>query len=73
MNSHPAIAESAVTGVKTAEASGEEEVMAIIVGGGDKIESRTLLDHCVQYMSRYAVPRFVVWVDGLKKTAIGKV
>ncbi|HJM92456.1 MAG: hypothetical protein QGG19_11405 [Alphaproteobacteria bacterium] len=73
LNNHPAISESAVIGVKRAVAGGEEEVMAVVIGGGEKIEKRALLDRCVQYMPHYAVPRFVVWVDGLEKTATGKI
>ncbi len=73
LNNHPAVAESAVIGVKTADAGGEEEVMAVLVRGDGEIENAALLDHCVEYMPRYAVPRFVIWADGLEKTATGKI
>ncbi len=73
MNNHSAISESAVIGVKRTVAGREEEVMAVVFGGGEKIENSALLDHCVQYMPHYVVPRFVVWVDGLEKTATGKI
>ncbi|MDP6873059.1 MAG: hypothetical protein QF521_06000 [Alphaproteobacteria bacterium] len=73
LNNHPAVAESAVIGVKTADAGGEEEVMAVLVRGDGEIENTALLDHCVEYMPRYAVPRFLVWTDNLDKTATGKI
>ncbi|MDE0943351.1 MAG: AMP-binding protein [Alphaproteobacteria bacterium] len=71
LNNHPCIAESAVIGVKTADAGGEEEVMAVIVGRGE-VDNTTLLDYCVDLMPRYAVPRFVVRVAALDKTPTGK-
>jgi crotonobetaine/carnitine-CoA ligase len=74
LNAHPSVAESAVIGVKTAGAGGEEEVKACLVAEpGSEIDNVALLDYCVQRMPRYAVPRFVEFVDGLPKTATGKV
>lgn len=71
LNNHPSISESAVIGVKTADAGGEEEVMAVIVGQGE-VDNTALLDYCVDLMPRYAVPRFVVRVAALEKTPTGK-
>ena len=72
LNSHPAVAESAVIGVKVEGAGGEEEVMALIVPAGD-VDNVELLDHCVARMPRYAVPRFLLCMDELAKTATGKI
>jgi crotonobetaine/carnitine-CoA ligase len=73
LNRHPAVAESAVVGVKVAGAGGEEEVKACIVTRpGREVDPVALLDHCVARMPRYAVPRFVELVDALPKTATGK-
>jgi crotonobetaine/carnitine-CoA ligase len=74
LNAHPWVAESAVIGVKTAGAGGEEEVKAcLVVEPGSEIDNVALLDYCVERMPRYAVPRFVELVEELSKTATGKV
>jgi crotonobetaine/carnitine-CoA ligase len=74
LNAHPSVAESAVIGVKTAGAGGEEEVKACIVAEpGSEIDNVALLDYCVERMPRFAVPRFVELVEELPKTATGKI
>lgn len=73
LNAHPAIAESAVVGVRTADAGGEEEVKACLVPAPDAaVDEIALLDYCAERMPRYAVPRFVEVLDALPKTATGK-
>jgi crotonobetaine/carnitine-CoA ligase len=73
LNDHPAIAESAVVGIKVDGAGGEEEVKACIVAAGAEIDNVALLDYCVEKMPRYAVPRFIETLDALAKTATGKI
>jgi crotonobetaine/carnitine-CoA ligase len=73
LNGHPAVAESAVVGVRVAGAGGEEEVKACIVPRGAPPPPAELLDWCVGRMPRYAVPRFVEFVAALEKTATGKI
>ena len=47
LNQHPAIAESAVVGIKTEDAGGEEEVKAcIVLSGGAELDNIALLDYC---------------------------
>jgi len=73
INTHPELAESAVVGVKVAGAGGEEEVMAVIVERpGVSVDPVALLDFCVPRMPRYAVPRYVLKIGELDKTASGK-
>ncbi|WP_417515701.1 AMP-binding protein [Minwuia sp.] len=73
INGHPDIAESAVVGVKVEGAGGEEEVMAVIVEQpGKSVAETDLLDFCTPRMPRYAVPRFVLKIAELDKTASGK-
>ena len=73
LNAHPAIAESAVVGVRTADAGGEEEVKACLVPAADAaIDEAALLDYCAERMPRYAVPRFLEIREALPKTATGK-
>ena len=74
LNAHPAIAESAVVGVKVAGAGGEEEVMAhVVLVHGAAVDLRELLDWCTPRMPYFAVPRFLEIVTGeLAKTPTGK-
>lgn len=72
LNSHPAVAESAVIGVKVEGAGGEEEVMALIVAAA-RFDNAELLDYCADRMPRYAVPRYLLTVEELAKTATGKI
>lgn len=72
LNNFPDIAESAVVGVR-AEEGGEEEVKACIVAsGGPPPAPEAVLDWCVERMPRYAVPRYIEYVDALDKTPTGK-
>ena len=74
LNAHPAVAESAVVGVKVAGAGGEDEVKAYVVPtAGATVDPVELLDWCAPRMPHFAVPRFVEVVAGeLAKTSTGK-
>ena len=71
LNNFPEVAESAVVGVR-AETGGEEEVKACIVATGDASDPIAVLDWCADRMPRYAVPRYIEFVDALDKTPTGK-
>jgi len=74
LNNHPAIAESAVVGIRVEGAGGEEEVKALVIlAPGQEIENVALLDYCAEHMPRFAVPRYIEWIDNLAKTATGKI
>jgi crotonobetaine/carnitine-CoA ligase len=74
LNAHPAVAESAVVGIKVAGAGGEDEVKAYVVpAAGAAVDPVALLDWCTPRMPHFAVPRFVEMVTGeLAKTSTGK-
>jgi crotonobetaine/carnitine-CoA ligase len=74
LNAHPAVAESAVVGIKVAGAGGEDEVKAYVVpAAGASLDPVALLDWCAPRMPHFAVPRFVEVVAGeLAKTPTGK-
>ena len=73
LNGHPAVAESAVIGVRVEGAGGEDEVLAVLVPGqGGRPEPSAVLDYCAGRMPRFAVPRFIDFTDSLDKTASGK-
>lgn len=74
LNNHPAIAESAVVGIRVDGAGGEEEVKALVMPApGQQIDNVELLDYCAEHMPRFAVPRYLEWIDDLSKTATGKI
>jgi crotonobetaine/carnitine-CoA ligase len=74
LNAHPAVAESAVVGIKVAGAGGEDEVKAYVVpAAGATVDPVALLDWCTPRMPHFAVPRFVEVMAGeLPKTPTGK-
>jgi crotonobetaine/carnitine-CoA ligase len=74
LNAHPAVAESAVVGIKVAGAGGEDEVKAcVVLLPGATLDPVELLDWCTPRMPHFAVPRFVEIVAGeLAKTPTGK-
>jgi len=74
LNAHPAVAESAVVGIKVLGAGGEDEVKAYVVpAAGSAVDPVALLDWCGPRMPHFAVPRFVEIVTGeLAKTPTGK-
>ena len=73
ISSHPAVEESAVVAAKS-EIGGEDEVQAcVVVRPSHRLRPEELLDFCQERMPRYAVPRYVDFVDSLPKTPTGKV
>jgi crotonobetaine/carnitine-CoA ligase len=73
ISSHPAVEESAVVAAKS-EIGGEDEVKAcVVVRPSHSLRPEELLDFCQERMPRYAVPRYVDFVDSLPKTPTGKV
>lgn len=74
ISAHPQVQQCAVVGVKSADAGGEDEVMAFVVtADGGELRAEALMDWCVPRMPRYAVPRFIEFVADIERTASGKV
>jgi carnitine-CoA ligase len=73
IGSHPSVAESAVVAVKATDLGGEDEIKAcVVLKPSESLAPEVLLDYCQERMPRFAIPRFVEFVDGLPKTATGK-
>jgi len=71
---HPAVADVAAIGVASEVEGAEEEVMVFVVHRPkQRIDPRTLIDFCENRMPRFAVPRYVEFVDSLPKTPTTKV
>jgi crotonobetaine/carnitine-CoA ligase len=70
--SHPDIAQAAVFPVPSELA--EDEVMAaIVLRAGVSLTERALCEFCVPLLAKFAVPRFIEFVDELPVTENGKV
>lgn len=65
------IEEAAVVGVM--DQSGREYLIAYLVAAREAISVKEVLDYCKKHLVYYKVPRLVSFVDGLPKTAVGKV
>jgi len=69
---HPDVLEVAVVGAR--DADGLETAVAFVVArAGHTIDADALDRHCRQHMAAFKRPRRIVVVDGLPKTATGKV
>jgi crotonobetaine/carnitine-CoA ligase len=67
LNSHPAIQESAVIGVKAD--IGEQELKAFVKrAAGALLEPLDLIKWCEPRMPRYQIPRYIVFVETFEKT-----
>lgn len=72
MGMHPAVMEAAIFGVPAAQ--GEEEVMAaIVLKPGAATSPEDLLTFCQGKVAKYALPRYIEFVDELPKTSTQKV
>jgi crotonobetaine/carnitine-CoA ligase len=69
---HAAVAEVAAYPVPSE--LGEDEVMlAVVVRDGEQLSAEELLAHCRETLPRFAVPRYIRFVDSLPRTPTQKV
>lgn len=72
INLYPGIAEVAVIAAPSDVT--EDEVVAVIVPKeGCEVQPKSLMDHCVQNMPYFAVPRYIWYLDELPKNPVGRV
>lgn len=69
---HPAVAECAVLGLPDAR-WGEVLVAAVVLNPGMNVSDDDLIAHLATRIARYKLPRQVIRVEALPKTALGKV
>ncbi len=69
---HPAVAECAVIGMPD-DKWGEVAVAALVARAGMQASADDVLGFLAGRIARYKLPRRVVWLDALPKTALGKV
>ncbi len=69
---HPGVAEAAVFGVSH-EVYGETVCAAVVPAPGATLTEDELAAHCRAHIGGYKVPRRILFVDALPKSAVGKV
>lgn len=69
---HPKIKETAVIGVKS-ETRGEMVKAFIVLKEGETAEKNEIIAYCRKNLANYKVPREIVFMDSLPKSAVGKI
>ncbi len=75
VNTHPSVAESAAIAVPAGYGAGSEDEVkvCIVLKDGAQPDPAELLEHCVQNMPYFAVPRYIEFIPEIPKTANEKV
>jgi crotonobetaine/carnitine-CoA ligase len=68
VSAYPSVLEAAAYGVAS-ELSEEEVMIAVVAKPGHTVKPEELLEHCVDNLAHFAVPRYVRFMDELPKTA----
>lgn len=69
---HPGVVEAAVIGVPDGRL-GEAVFAVIIPAAGQALTKDEIIQHCRGHIGRYKIPRRMVFVDRLPKSAMGKI
>ena len=69
---HPAVSEVAVFGVPD-EKWGEAVFAAIVPKQGEQLTDEEVIAHCRKHIGGYKIPRRMVFLEQLPKTAVGKI
>ncbi len=69
---HPKILEACVIGVPDAH-SGERIKAYVVIKPGETATALEIIDYCKEGLVKYKVPKYVVFVDDLPKSAVGKI
>jgi fatty-acyl-CoA synthase len=72
LNGIPAVVDCAVLGVPD-EQWGEVPVAVVVLRPGQALEPQAMVRELARHLARYKLPRRIVQVDALPKTALGKV
>ena len=72
LHSHPKVAEAAVVGIPD-EIKGERLRAVVSLEEGESVTEWELQDFCRQYLANYKVPKQIIFMDSLPKTATGKI
>jgi crotonobetaine/carnitine-CoA ligase len=70
----PGVVESAVVGIRVGDEGAEQEIKACVVRApGAALSESQVLEHCIANVPRFAVPRFIEFVEALPRTPSNKV
>ena len=72
LHSHPKVAEAAVVGIPD-EVRGEIVRACISLKEGEAATEEEIRNFCLEHMADYKVPRQIIFLDSLPKTATGKI
>jgi len=72
LNAHPKIAQSAVVGVPD-ETRGEVVRAAISLKPGKSTTERKIIRYCQNHLANYKLPKQIIFMDSLPKTASGSI
>ena len=72
LHGHPAVAEAAMIGVAD-ETWGEVGRAFVVVKPGCELTGKELIAFCGGRLARFKIPKSVVFVEALPKTAAGKI
>jgi len=70
--SHPKVSEAAVVGVKDA-IYGEEIKACVVLNPGESATEAEIISHCEKKLKRFKSPKYVVFLNALPKSLVGKV
>jgi long-chain acyl-CoA synthetase len=70
--SHPKVSEAAVIGVKD-EVYGEEIKACVVLKPGESATQEEIISHCERKLKRFKSPKYVVFLNALPKSLVGKV
>ena len=75
VNTHPSVVESAAVAVPAGHGEGSEDEakICVVLKDGANPDPEELLEHCVQNMPYFAVPRYIEFIPEIPKTANQKV
>lgn len=73
INSHPKVAESAALGIQLEAGAEDNMVLYVVLKKGEKLTPEQFIEWCQERLPKFAVPRFVEFLDELPKTPTEKV
>lgn len=68
----PGVLEAAAVGISHQD-SGEIVKLVVVKKSGARLDEKTLISHCRQYLTAYKVPKVIEFRDELPKTNVGKI
>jgi fatty-acyl-CoA synthase len=71
LKSHPRVADAAVCG-RPSQRWGAEVVALVTLRDGAEVDSATLIDHCSTLITRFKLPKVVIFVDEIARSPSGK-